>query len=312
MKSNYEQINLSKANFDEIYSSADPREYFAELGALDYMVPDLAQPVVHQLLAALRQRRTAKPLVLDIGCSYGINAAVHRFPVSFNTLRRRYTRGEMARLDSVTLARLDRHYYESWPDAGLGRFIGLDSSAPAISYARSVGLIDDGVATDLETASLTPEQAALVANTDLILATGCVGYVTDITYRRLVEQMKQPPWVVSFVLRMFDYEPMAAALADYGLVTERLAGATFAQRRFRDEREFANTLEMLRSRGKDPRGLESEGLFQAELFVSRPRKDVEACPLTQLVTVSSGRQRSVGTRFVLVETAGGARVVRES
>ncbi|EQD29504.1 hypothetical protein B1A_20680, partial [mine drainage metagenome] len=33
-------------------------------------------------------------------------------------------------------------------------------------------------------------------------------------------------WVVSFVLRMFPYEPIAAELGKRGLVTEKLAGAT--------------------------------------------------------------------------------------
>lgn len=312
MNTNYAQINLTKANFDEIYSRPDPRAYFSELGGLDYMIPDLADPVMRQLLAARGARCATKPVVLDIGCSYGINAAVHRYPVSFNTLRRRYTRHEMARLDSDTLARLDRQYYQSWPDIGLAKFIGLDSSEPAIAYGRNVGLIADGVAADLETAPLTPEQARVVQQADVILSTGCIGYVTDLTFRRVLETMKRPPWVVSFVLRMFNYEPMARALSDYGLATERLAGVTFAQRRFRDEAELARTLEVLRARGRDPRGLESEGLFQAELYVSRPQNEVDKTPLSQLVTVSSGQQRDVGTKYVLVETDTGSRVVQES
>jgi hypothetical protein len=38
---------------------------------------------------------------------------------------------------------------------------------------------------------------------------------------------------------------MAAALEEYGLVTERLVGATFVQRRFRDVEEFQRSLETL-------------------------------------------------------------------
>ena len=42
------EINSSKANFDDIYSQDDPRGYFSTLGALDYMIPDLAAPVVRR------------------------------------------------------------------------------------------------------------------------------------------------------------------------------------------------------------------------------------------------------------------------
>ena len=96
MTDNFISINSSKANFDEIYVKDDPRAYFSVLGALDYMIPDVAAPLVRQIIAAYARRYSRKPRVLDVGSSYGINAAVHRFPVTFASLRRRYARHEMA------------------------------------------------------------------------------------------------------------------------------------------------------------------------------------------------------------------------
>jgi hypothetical protein len=128
MSANFVSINSTKANFDEIYVKDDPRSYFSVLGALDYMIPDVAAPVVGQLLAAYRQRYRRKPVVLDVGSSYGINAAVNRFPVTFAGLRRRYARREMAALGSAEVRRLDRNYYASWPDTDLASFVGLDTS----------------------------------------------------------------------------------------------------------------------------------------------------------------------------------------
>jgi hypothetical protein len=58
MKANSIAISSSKASFDEIYSMRDPRGYFSALGALDYMIPDVAAPIVRQLLEA-RTRRYA-------------------------------------------------------------------------------------------------------------------------------------------------------------------------------------------------------------------------------------------------------------
>lgn len=311
MGMSFAAINSSKANFDEIYTREDPRAYFSVLGSLDYMIPDLAEPVVRQLLTARGQRYGGEQIVLDVGCSYGINAAVHRFPLSFATLRNRYARHEMMALSPEELARLDRHFYAGWPDIGLARFIGLDISEPAIRYARGVGLIDRGVIANLETSRLNEDDAQALSSANVILSTGCVGYVTEKTYEQVLRAIGKRPWVISFVLRMFPYDPLADCLSEFGLVTERLAGATFVQRRFRDLQEFQSSLEALAKRGVDPTGFETEGLFQADLYVSRPVEDVRAAPLDEVVTITSGRNRPVGTRYVQVETDNGLQIVLE-
>ena len=311
MKHTFAAINTSKANFDEIYTRDDPRAYFSLLGSFDYMIPDLAEPVLRQLLAARAQRHGSTQTVLDVGCSYGINAAVHRFPLSFGALRSRYARHEMMALSPQELARLDRHFYSSWPQVGLAEFTGLDISAPAVRYARSVGLIERGVIADLERDTLTAEDAEAIRRTNVILSTGCVGYVTDKTYTQLLQAIESPPWVISFVLRMFPYDALAQAMSRFGLVTERLTGATFVQRRFRDIHEFTGSLAALNERNVDTMGFESEGLFHAELYVSRPEADVRAAPLEQIVTIASGRNRPVGTRYVQVETARGLQIALE-
>jgi hypothetical protein len=311
MSDTFATINTTKANFDDIYTQADPRRYFSVLGALDYMIPDVAEPVIRQILAARMRRLGRAPLVLDVGCSYGINAAVHRFPLTFASLRARYARREMTGLSAEEVEQLDRSFYAAWPDIGLARFVGLDASASAVRYATTVGLIDRGVVADLETHALIPEDAAIIGAADVVLSTGCVGYVTEKTFRPVLESMGEPPWVISFVLRMFPYDALSEALGAFGLMTERLSGATFVQRRFRDLEEFESSLAVLASHGVDTTGFEADGLFQADLFVSRPVADVRAVPLDEMVTVTSGRNRPIGTRFVQVDTAEGLQIALE-
>ena len=306
----YATLNASKANFDNIYDQPDPRAYFSVLGALDYMIPDVAEPVIRQILRAEQKRNGRPPTVLDVGCSYGINAVVHRFPLSFRHLRLRYANPNMAAVDPEELAQFDRHYYNSWPHIGAARFVGLDVSAPAVRYAASVGLLDAGVIANFEADAPRPEDRRALSEVDVVLSTGCVGYVTEKTFAAILDSTDRPPWVVSFVLRMFPYETIAAVLAERGLVTEKLAGATFVQRRFRDLTEFSSCLATLEKLGLDTAGLEAEGRFQAELFVSRPREDVAATPLGRLVTVVSGRNRTVGARYVRVGRGAQAQVVR--
>ncbi len=303
-------LNASKANFDNIYDQPDPRGYFSVLGALDYMIPDVAEPIIRQILAARYKRAGTDATVLDVGCSYGINAAVHRFPLSVRVLRRRYANPEMAALTADDLARLDRSYYASWPQISAAHFIGLDVSAPAVRYAVAVGLLDAGLVANFESGTPSSQDRESLRRATVVLSTGCVGYVTERTFGSILDCTEKPPWVVSFVLRMFPYEPIAAELAKRGLVTEKLAGATFVQRRFRDVKEFTDCLTTLEKLNIDTKGLEAEGRFQAELFVSRPRADVEAAPLAKIVKVVSGRNRTIGTRYVRVGRGADAQVMR--
>jgi hypothetical protein len=105
------------------------------------------------------------------------------------------------------------------------------------------------------------------------------------------------PWVVSFVLRMFPYDTIEAELAQHGLVTEKLGGVTFVQRRFHSESELEATLKAVQARGLDPHGKEADGLFHAELFVSRPEAEVRDNPLSEIVSVTSGENRRYGRRY---------------
>jgi SAM-dependent methyltransferase len=305
----FSRINQAKAIFDDIYIQEDPRSYFSVLGDLDYMIPDVAEPVIRQILSAKAYVTGTRPVVLDVGCSYGINAAVHRFPLTFGGLRHRYARREMKAVSSEELMRLDRNFYSSWPDVGLARFIGLDISAPAIRYATGAGLLDQGVVADLENNALTKDDARIVRPADVIMSTGCIGYVTEKTFGKLLDATEKTPWVISFVLRMFPFDELAKTFAQRGLVTERLAGVTFIQRRFRDAEEFENSLATLAKLGVDSTGLESEGLFHADLILSRPEADARAMPLDDIVTVASGRGRPIAPRYVHVESGDGLQVV---
>jgi hypothetical protein len=293
-------INSTKANFDDIYVKDDPRSYFSVLGALDYMIPDVAAPVVRQILGAFAKRYGRKPRVLDVGSSYGINAAVHRFPVNFAGLRRRYAGHEMAALTPAEVADLDRSYYASWPDKGLATFVGLDASEPAIRYSKNVGLIEDGIVANLEEEPLTAEAKDTLNDVDIVLSTGAVGYVSDKTFGAILDAVPRSVWVVSFVLRMFPYDRLATLFGERGLVTEHLQSALFAQRRFIDLEEFESCLNHVADDGLDSRGLEARGLLQASLFVSRPASDVRHASLQDIVTISVGRNRATGTRYVRV------------
>jgi carnitine O-acetyltransferase len=151
------------------------------------------------------------------------------------------------------------------------RFVGLDSSQPALSYALSAGFLEDAVHADLERADPTSEQRQRLVGLDLVISTGCIGYVTQETLSRIVQANgEHRPWMAHFVLRMFPFEPMADMLHEWGYDTVQLEGL-FKQRRFASAVEQALVLDTLSTIGVDPADLETDGWLYAQLFVSRPR-----------------------------------------
>lgn len=282
------QTGTRKADFSEIYDRPDPRGYWRVLGDLDYEIPQQGAPIFTALLGARRELEPpteAPQTVVDICCSYGVNAALMRCDVSLAEIHHRYRSDEVAKLSVDELAESDRAFYRSRTRSGAPRVIGLDVASDAVAYGQRVGLLEQGFSCDLEHGDPPDALAPAVRGADMLTITGGVGYVTERTFGRLLDAAMPgtTPWVVSFVLRMFPYDGVADALAQYGLVTERLEGRCFPQRRFASEEEHDAALHDVRIAGGDPTGLEDNGRYYAELYVSRPAHHVAQASLQELL-----------------------------
>jgi len=258
--------STGKINFDDIYTEPDPRAFFGTLRRLDYGIPQQAKAYFAKLIDEYRSERDVKvPTVLDLGCSYGVNAALHRCDTSMERLYDHYaSAGSLSRDDLIAR---DRRMVERLAVGDEVRFIGLDASAPALDYALAAGFIDDAIHADLENEDPTEEQRALLADVDIVVSTGCVGYVTEKTLVRIARENR--PWMAHFVLRMFSYGPVADSLGELDYETAGIDGV-FRQRKFASEEEQTQILDNLSVAGLDPRGLEADGRLYARLFVSRP------------------------------------------
>lgn len=285
----FSSINAIKADFNHIYRAKDPCSYFKVLGELGYIIPEIAAPALMQLVERLIGSKGRPITVLDVGCSYGILAAVMRYGLTIHQLHDRYIAAPLQAPGSDRLASYDAHYFAGWPRRDDVRFIGLDCSAEAIAYALKVGLIDEGLVIDL---------GSVVSKVDLIVSTGAVGYISEKTSAKLLRAFPsgQEPWIASFVLRMFDYGNIAEIISQHGLETECLDEVTFVQRRVRDEAEFEDALRLIQARGIDPAGKEAEGVYLAELFVSRPSSDIRVASLRDLVRPAHAPSRETVLR----------------
>lgn len=280
-----EEINSVKANMEHIYGQPDPRAYFRELQKVDYQIPDRAKPVFQALIDRLESRKGGPVRALDIGCSYGVNAALLKHDLDMADLYARWTDPILDKASPKQVIDSDRRFFEALPVANRAAMVGLDPSEPAISYAEDTGLLEHGLALNLEDDALPDAAADALAPVDLVMSTGCVGYVTEASFDRLMPAVTRgrSPWLANFVLRMFPFDPIEQSLESRGYVTEKLDGESFVQRVFMSEGEQAGVIDALEAQDIDPAGKEAEGTLIAEFYLSRPEAEADL-PLAKLLS----------------------------
>jgi SAM-dependent methyltransferase len=280
------EINEVKENMDHIYDQPDPRAYFRELRKLGYAIPGVAKPTFQKLITHLRRLRGNSVHVLDLGCSYGVNAALLKHDLSMPELYEGWGQEALADATPEDCVAFARRFFGDLDEQEDLSVIGLDQAESAVAFAEEAGLLDEGLAVNLETGPLPDGAADDLARIDLVTSTGCVGYVTEKTFERLLPAVTRgrAPWIGNFVLRMFPFDAIEETLDDWGYVTEKLEGRTFIQRRFASAEEQDQVLGQLRERGIDPTGMETEGHLLAEFYLSRPAAEVAGAPIEQMLT----------------------------
>jgi hypothetical protein len=268
-----EGVTGGKSRFDDIYNRPDPRTYFRLLAPLEYEIPHHAQPVFRQAAAeraALDDGHPHRPAVLDVCCSYGINAALLNHDVTLAEMYERYTSPECQTVSTAELAAQDKEFYAERRRPDAVPVFGLDVSAPAVRYALEVGLLDVAFTDDLEQGPPSPRLRRALAEVGLITLTGGGSYVTARTFAALLDGARRPVWVSAFVLRTVSYHPIVRALAAHGLSTTVDVSRTYPQRLFTDEREQHYAIAAVRASGGDPAGREENGRFHSLHYESRP------------------------------------------
>jgi len=274
----YDEINEAKVSMDHIYDQPDPRAYFRELRKLDYAIPDSAKPIFQKLISRLKHRSGDTVHVLDLGCSYGVNAALLKHNQTMSELYEQWGQESLARATPGEVAEYGQHLYGAIDDPEDVEVIGLDQADNAVDFAEKIGLLNDGLSINLETEPLPGETDVDLGAVDLVMSTGCVGYITEKSFDRLLPAIEKghPPWFANFVLRMFPFDKIAETLGKRGYVTEKLVGRTFVQRRFASAGEQKEVIDRLHDQGIDSTGEEEGGCLLAEFYLSRPAKDVTA------------------------------------
>lgn len=291
-----------KSSFDDIYDQPDPRAYYRTLGPYEYQIPHHAQQLTRRLLGTKPLVAAAEhgPVaVLDLCCSYGLNAALLNHTLTLDDLYRHYAQHDTgagtanpggsatARPGPGELLAVDREFYAAHRRYDAVRALGLDAAANAVGYARDAGLLEEGHHEDLERHEPSDALKAALGSVSLITVSGGVGYVTERTFARLVRHLPPHAWVLALVLRTVGYEGIVRTLAEHGLTTVRGPG-THRQRRFTSAQEQRHAVEAVRAAGLTPEGFEADGHYHAELWLSGPGDRESVAAVLDEVAVPDG------------------------
>ncbi len=281
-------INEAKIDLGSIYDRPDPRAYFSTLQKLDYTIPTNAKPLFQKLISQLRRQRGQQEVcVLDLGCSYGVNAALLKHDLSMEELYDHWTQDELTQASPEEVIEVDQQFFADLHDHENLKVIGIDQAENAIAFAEETGLVDEGLPINLEQEALPVSVRRDIVPVDLMISTGCVGYVTEKSFEQLMEPLteRRSAWIANFVLRMFPFDRIERVLGDWGYRTEKLVDQYFKQRNFASAEEQEQVVEQLKSRDVDPTGMEAEGQAVAEFYLSRPEAEARELPLGQLLEV---------------------------
>jgi hypothetical protein len=197
---------------------------------------------------------------------------------------------------------------------------GIDIAGNAVDYAERIGLLDHGAGINLEKSEPGEDLARKISEADIVTVTGGIGYITDRTFRRILDLAPKgrPPWIAWLPLRATPTDRLDPTFEEYGLRTERWTRDTIPQRRFVSREERIGTMEGLEGLGLSPAGREDDGYLHAELRFSRPEADIARISLAEIVCAphpdgsldgphdGPGRRKPWMPQAALLDTAAGA------
>lgn len=263
-----------KKDFTNIYTQKYPNAYLKEMGRLDYRIPDNTKPLYLSITKQLYEKLSKKINIIDIGSSYGINSALMKYDL------------EMSDLDDFFLGQepsieQSKHFFENISSDDTLDFYQIDISEPALKFSENTGLCKKGICVNLESGNLPINE---MPRSDLIIATGCVGYIGYKAFSSLFELIKkqqsesdlevseQGPVFAFSVLRIFDMEKIEKTFDHYGYSLVKSDLKPIRQRRFSDMEEKHKTISLLHGKGIDTKWLEDDGHFYADFYIASPKR----------------------------------------
>lgn len=264
-----------KKDFTDIYTQNSPHEYLNEMQNLRYRIPDFTKPLYESLAEQLYQNLNRPINILDLGSGYGINSALLTFDLTMSDLENFFLKNEKP----PTIEQTEQFFAQQPHRNSKFNFYQIDISAPALKFSEKAGLCKGSLCVNLENQNPNiPEEFFPI---DLVIATGCIGYIGYKSFERLFEILNEyqakveptkknnhiTPMFAFSILRIFPIDKIAKAFDYYGFTLKKSEIEPICQRRFVNEDEMQQTISLLQDNGIATSNLEETGSLFADFHV---------------------------------------------
>tara|TARA_R110000868_G_scaffold35549_4_gene127443 strand:+ start:47880 stop:48695 length:816 start_codon:yes stop_codon:yes gene_type:complete len=254
-----------KGRFDELYDREVSGGYAMEMRRLSYRIPDYldaAQPYYEAFRAENPLQEGARLRMVDLCCGYGANSLIARYGLRDAAV---FQWLEQPEPDSLQPSA------HRWIESD-SEIIGLDIAGNALEFGLAHNLFDHTICRNLETGVLDARETRLVSETDLLISTGSLSYISERTIEALLAAIDPGRPVIGFFWPILgtDTTRIAEAFRRSGFSVTGDPTPLW-QRRFKDEAERERFFGQFRSLGIEYGGTLAEtGVCASLLIVRRP------------------------------------------
>ena len=266
-----------KKDFTDIYTQDSPYEYLKEMDRLEYSISDSTKLLYNSILKQLEETLSRPINVLDLGSSYGINSSLMKYNLTMSELSDFFLNG------SEPTKKETKQFYKGCTSNDNINFYQIDISEEALKFSEEMNLCERGINIDLESEKLNLLES--LPQIDIVIATGCVGYIGYKAFLNLLKVIKNRqsnsneseteydyPIFAFSVLRMFDMKDIEEVfeMYDYSIVKSDIK--PIHQRSFSDPKEKTQTVTLLHDMGINTEKYEDDGNFYADFYIARSKK----------------------------------------
>ena len=265
-----------KKDFTDIYKQNSPHEYLKEMDRLEYDISDSTKPLYNSIIEQLEETVSRPINVLDLGSSYGINSSLMKYNLTMSELNDFFLNGAKPTKNET------KQFYKQCNCNDNLNFYQIDISEEALKFSEEMNLCERGMNVDLEAEKLN--LLGSLPKIDLVIATGCVGYIGYKAFLNLLKAIKNrqsnyiesekeyvAPIFAFSVLRMFDMEDIEEVfkMYDYSVVKSDIK--PIRQRSFSGPKEKGQTISLLHEMGINTKKYEDEGNFYADFYIAKSK-----------------------------------------
>ena len=280
-----------KKDFSEIYTQNSPVPYLKEMRRLEYRIANITKSFYQYLANTLYQDLSRPIEILDIGSSYGINSSLLIYDITMYELDNFFLNGNNTPTNEQTVK-----FFKNLPKLNPQfRFSLIDTSSQALRFAEDMELCTQTFCINLEQDEVSSNASRQLGVVDMIIATGCVGYIGHKSFMKLFEAINHrakseqnqyesknssgiipKPLFAFSVLRIYPVDEIQKVFEKNGFVLIKSEIPPFRQRHFADNQEQTDIISLLKERGVDTTSLEDDGYYWSNFYLGGPREHKDA------------------------------------